>query len=326
MKKVDAHIHYDTSLDSDLVRQMLEEENAEAAAFLCIPKGSWSPTETDAFSFQSEIPIYIFGSISRKIYCQELKASDLTDELKRIKGMGCIGVKMLEGKPVVRKHWQIPDFDLPVWEDYWTALEQSQFPVVMHVNDPETFWDYSEAGSFARKAGWIYDNTYVGYEEQYRQMNEVLVRHPNLRILFPHFYFMSGRLSQLSVILERYPNVFIDITPGIELYLNLGRPGKMHDEAVSFFIQYQDRILYGTDIGARQVIKRQPAILNISESRARVRLITDFLEKKGEYILCDDGAYFTGQGNHILVGLGLSEKILSKVYRTNFYHFINSEW
>ena len=52
--------------------------------------------------------------------------------------------------------------------------------------------------------------------------------------------------------LEQFRGMRIDITPGIELYYNLSR---QHREEKSFFEQYQDRILYGTDIGARQVVR-----------------------------------------------------------------------
>ena len=88
---------------------------------------------------------------------------------------------MLEGKPNIRKYYPIPDFDQSVWEDYWAYLEQEQISVYMHVNDPEEFWDASQVTEFAKKAGWFYDETYVNNEDQYRQMQNVLERHPKLR-------------------------------------------------------------------------------------------------------------------------------------------------
>ena len=234
--------------------------------------------------------------------------------------MGCDGIKMLEGKPNVRKEYPIPDFDDEIWEEYWDVLEKRQIPVYMHVNDPEEFWDESKVSEYARKAGWFYDETYVNNEDQYRQMQEVLKRHPRLRILFPHFFFLSKDLGRLAAIFDRYPNVHTDVTPGIELYYNLS---DQEEEAKAFFAKYQDRICFGTDIGARSLIYEEPIPLSIEESRSRLELTTRFLEEKGDYILSPDGYYFTEGKERLMHGLGLTPEILKKIYHDNFLKFIS---
>lgn len=190
----------------------------------------------------------------------------------------------------------------------------------MHVNDPAEFWDESRVSAFAKKAGWFYDETYVNNEDQYRQMGQVLAKHPRLRILFPHFFFFSEQLERLGAILDRYPNVQIDVTPGIELYYNLS---ERHDQAVKFFEKYQDRICFGTDIGARSVIAEQEKPLSLEESESRMKLITGFLETKGDYVLHPDGYYVAGDRDRVMHGLGLSREILEKIYETNFLKFID---
>ena len=97
---------------------------------------------------------------------------------------------------------------------------------------------------------------------------------------------------------------------------------KVEENAKSFFEKYQDRILYGTDIGARSVIKKEKALLSIEESRARVSLVTGFLEEKGEYLLYPD-AYYAGDSPRVMHGLGLSQVQLKKMYEENFLIFID---
>lgn len=171
---------------------------------------------------------------------------------------------------------------------------------------------------FAKKAGWFYDSTYINNEEQYRQILQVLENHPKLRILFPHFFFLSKQLDRLSEILDRYQNVYIDITPGIELYYNLSA---QQEKAKRFFDRYQERICFGTDIGARAVIKKEPTFLSIEECESRMHLITGFLETKGPYILKPDGYYVAGSEERQMCGLGLQEEILDKIYEKNFLRF-----
>lgn len=62
----------------------------------------------------------------------------------------------------------------------------------------------------------------------------------------------------------------------------------------------------------------------MKESRARAELITRFLETKGDYILEADGYYVKEKEPTLMHGLGLSEKILEKIYSTNFMDFIGA--
>lgn len=319
---IDAHIHYAASLEAGRLNKIINRYNYKGVALLCIPKGDTLPVEADAFAFQkqSEVPVYIFGGIDRSVYRQpESQMRELLVlEAKRLIDMGCTGIKMLEGKPNIRKQFPVPDFDSGIWEGYWEMLEKYQIPVYMHVNDPEEFWDERKATEIAKKAGWCYDHTFVNNEEQYQQVLQVLARHPDLKILFPHFFFLSKNLDRLEAILERYPHVYIDVTPGVELYYNLSGRQK---RARQFFVKFQDRICFGTDIGARSVIYQEPIPLSIEESIGRIELVTRFLETGGDYMLQPDGHYVTGEKERQMHGLGLDKGILEKVYEKNFLTF-----
>lgn len=322
MKKIDGHIHFAEDLGVERLNAVIEELQLEGVALQCIPKGGRRATEEDAFAFQKQakVPVWIFGGINRRIYERENGLEEaLANEIERILKMGCVGIKMLEGKPDVRKNVPVPDFHLPVWEKYWSIAEKKQIPIVMHVNDPEEFWDPEKVSEYAKKVGWFYDETYINNEAQYAQMEEVLLRHPGLRILFPHFFFLSKQIPRLSRWMERFPNLRIDVTPGIELYYNLS---ERSDEAKAFFEKYQDRICYGTDIGARSVILQKNAPLSYEESRARNALITQFLENENDYIQEVDGYYVREGEPRLMHGLGLPEQVLEKIYRRNFLEFI----
>lgn len=322
--KIDGHIHFSEDLGFERLEQIIKEQKLSGLALLCIPKGSVRAVEADAFSAgkRCRIPVWVFGGIDRTIYERKDIAAALLAEIDRLTGLGCTGIKMLEGKPDVRKNCKIPDFDAAVWEPYWAELERRQLPVIMHINDPEEFWDVQKVSEYAKKAGWFYDETYVNNEAQYTQILNVLERHPGMRILFPHFFFLSKQLPRLAGILERFKEVRIDITPGAELYYNLSEDVMA---ARDFFETYQDRICYGTDIGARSVIWREAKPLSIEESRAREALITRFLETRGDYILEADGCYIEEKEPTLMHGLGLPDTILDKIYSKNFQAFISRQ-
>ncbi len=319
---IDGHIHYIEYMGESRLNKVIEDNHYEAVALQCIPSAAGKPVEEDAFRFQKQckVPVYVFGGLDRSVFClppDKLKEA-LVNEAVRLMKMGCVGIKMLEGKPNIRKQFPIPDFDKDVWENYWDYLESKQIPVCMHVNDPEEFWDESRVSAYAREAGWFYDETYINNEEQYRQIFAVLNRHPRLRILFPHFFFFSEQLERLGAMLDTYPNVYIDITPGSELYYNLSEQQKA---ASVFFEKYQNRICFGTDIGTRVIVAKEEQELSMEESASRIRLITEFLENKGDYPLRPDGHYITAK-DRTMHGLGLSEHTLELIYKKNFLNFI----
>ena len=295
---IDGHIHYIEYMGAERLNRIAEEYQYDGIALQCIPDSAGRETLDDAFRYREQCPVtvYIFGGIRRELYRlpeDKLKTA-LVQEVQELMAKGCTGIKMLEGKPNIRKYYPIPDFDQSEWEDYWAYLEQEQIPVYMHVNDPEEFWDASQVTEFAKKAGWFYDEPYVNNEDQYRQMQNVL---------------------------DRFENVRIDITPGSELFYNLSEDQK---HAVQFFEKYQDRICYGSDIGARVLVAEEPKLLSMEESRSRIRLITEFLETKGDYPLRPDG-YYISATDRTMHGMGLDKEILDKIYNKNFLHFIKAE-
>lgn len=319
---IDGHIHYVKTMNPEKLNTLIRRKGLSGVALQCIPMADNLPVEEDAFAFadQAEVPVYVFGGIRRDIYRMQTEdlAGALVDEAKRLMERGCAGIKMLEGKPQIRKNHPIPDFDLPVWEAYWNYVEENRIPVYFHINDPEEFWDREKISQHALESGWLYDETFVNNEDQYRQMEQVLRRHPKLRVVFPHFYFFSGQLARLGNMLDTFPEMRIDVTPGIELYYNLSRQAAA---AERFFQTYQDRILYGTDIGAREVVRSRGDELSLEEAESRMRLIRGFLETKGAYVLEADG-YYVADGPTQMHGLGLEKTVLEKIYEKNFLRLV----
>ncbi len=152
-------------------------------------------------------------------------------------------------------------------------------------------------------------------------MFAVLACHPGLRLQLAHLFFFSAQLPRLSALLRRYPEVRVDLTPGIELYTNLA--GDI-PAARAFFEEFGTRILYGSDIGSRASIAQPPRPLDSSESAARVDVIRTFLEtpENEPYTLLPDGRYLFRIAPTPMRGLGLSSEALEQVYGGNARMFL----
>ncbi len=319
---IDGHIHYAHYSYADSLMAILDDAGIDRLGVVCTPDEQRLSLVPDALHLKAMHPeqVYVFGGldISPLFMTPDIAGEAFAHYVDVLCEMGVDGIKMIEGKAEIRKRLPIPDFDDPVYAPYWEKLAQAQVPLVFHVNDPEAFWDAERVPDWAREMGWYYgDGTYIDNEDQYRQVLSVLDRHPDLHINFAHFFFLSAQLDRLGGYLDRYPNMRVDLTPGIEMYFNFAaNPQQTRD----FFIKYQDRILYGTDIGARALLADREAGIETEESLARIEVVRGFLENEGPFNLTHQGFLFGGPEANFF-GIQLPGDVLDKIYYQNFIKF-----
>lgn len=324
----DAHVHYAKTHGDALFKQILQENGITAFALQCIPQMDFTPVTPDALRFKRQHPgnCFVLGELSRKAYSRHqgdaaAMADSLLNQAKRLMASGCDGIKLLEGKPDIRRKFPIPDFDSPAWAPFFAYAQQEGIPLTLHLNDPPEFWDKSRMNPYAIKEGWFYGEDTISNLEQYRQLAAVFSRYPLLKMQLAHFYFMYDDLPALARMLDDYPNLHLDLTPGIEIYYSLSR---QREEARAFFERFQNRILFGTDIGSRAGIARPPKAINPLESSPRVSIIRQCLETEGPYTLKPDGHYLFNIPERQMQGLGLHPKLLKRLYHDNAWAYFGS--
>ncbi len=151
--------------------------------------------------------------------------------------IGFDGIKILY-KPDVTKAVRLPIND-GFYEPMFSAAEKDKTPFMWHLADPAEFWE-AKVGAH----GGFGDGSYYSFEEHFYQAFDVIKRHPNLRVTFAHFLFLAEDPESLEKIFEKFPEVFIDVTPGTEMYDTFTEKSNFYRE---FFKKHNTRILYGTD-------------------------------------------------------------------------------
>ena len=319
---IDGYVQCARHSYGDSLMSILSDTGIEKLAVVCTPDLNRLSLVPDALHLKAQYPdkVYVFGGmdISPLFMMPDNCGEVFAQYVDVLAAMGADGIKMIEGKAQIRKQLPIPDFDSPIYAPFWEKMAETQMPLIFHVNDPEEFWDCEKVPDWAREMGWFYgDGTYVNNEDQYQQVLNVMDRHPDLNVTFAHFFFLSAQLERLASYLDKYPNMHVDMTPGIEMYHNFAlSPQEVHD----FFIKYQDRILYGTDIGARALLHDREGGIEREESMARIEVIRGFLEKDGPFTLSHEGFLFGGQ-EAVFHGINLPDEILDKIYFRNFTEF-----
>lgn len=243
---------------------------------------------------------YAFGGLN---YRYEY---DFAKELDELWNIGFDGMKMVENKPTLRKQIGIP-FNDPRYDEFYASLEKRQITLLSHVGDPEEFWDRKQIPEWAVAAGYFYgDGTFPAKETLYEEVEDVLTRFPGMKVILAHLFFMSADLERLDALMERHPNVSVDIVSGSEMYFNFA---KRTEDWRSFFLKYQDRIIYGTD-NMNLYDKEERNNADVTNAMQQ-----GYLETAGRVVAWDK----------YTVGTSLPEEVLKKIYRDNFVRLVKGQ-
>lgn len=229
---------------------------------------------------------------------------DLVSQAEQLISAGFDGIKLF-GKPTARSVYDLP-FTHDSYRELYSFCLERDVPILFHVGDPSNFWSPKYCPQSARDNGWYYGGeNFPSLEQLYEEVESFMRDFPKLRILFPHMLFMSDDLSRLNDMLERYPNMRTDITPGTEMYFNMNLRRK---EAREFFIKNAGRILFGTDNGGLASALEG----NTASCIGKVANMKRFLSTEDPFIW----------GNTGVAGLGLPEAALNALYYQGFEDFL----
>jgi len=315
---VDGHIHFPHKELMDDFLAVMDTLGLARANLVGLPDPQMVNQNPALIHFKAHWPdrVYICGALDYTQFWADAARGpeSLADQIAALKAIGFDGLKLVEGKPMVRKLLGLP-FDGAEYARMWAALEDLGLPVVFHVGDPEEFWDADRCPDWARNRGWFYgDGTYSLKEDLYAEVDRVLARQPGLKVILAHFYFLSADLARAGAFLDAHPHVCFDLTPGVEMYLNFA---SNLDAARDFFVRYQDRLIYGTDIGAIATMADPSQGLDRAESLGRAWVVRQFLETDETFTAPEGVGHWLGMDAGGFHGIALPADVLVKIYRAN---------
>ncbi|WP_339925970.1 amidohydrolase family protein [uncultured Cyclobacterium sp.] len=208
--------------------------------------------------------------------------------LKIFKSLG-LNVQDVNGERVPINH---PDLDA-----IWAKCGELGIPVLIHAADPASFWDPMDGNN----ERWLElklrpnrkraaDNP-APFDQIIAEQHAIFKKHRNTTFINAHMGWMANDLAKAAKHLDEYPNVNFGIAAVIAEF------GRQPRAARKFFIDYQDRILFGKDA------------YNQEEFYTYFRV----LETEDEYF----PYYKKYHAYWRMYGLGLPDEVLKKVYYKN---------
>ena len=252
MKKIlDSHLHISKWGELDFFTcfdSYCKEQNLESVNICSIPLCQSNVCNNILLGFYklARPNTYVHGGIEFiEVPIDNMpQGMDAVSQYKELMELGFDGIKMLEGKPTEHKRVG-GNLNHPSMNALYAQMEKDGTHLLMHVNDPDEFWDIERAPGWAVEQGWTYtDGTFASYEEIQRQTIKILEDHPNLSLTLAHFFFCGKTPEILEKLFSLYKNFCVDLTPGGEMYVEFQ---KNPDYYKDFFDKYYDRLIFGTD-------------------------------------------------------------------------------
>ncbi len=310
---IDCHVHLGDLASVDHMLEIREQVGFDRINLVCIVDPRRGSGHAQALVAKAKAPdgFYCFGGLDHAAAASggKAQAPPLAEQVDRLLEAGCDGIKLIEGKPTSRGRLGFA-LDGDYYRDFFARAEQRDVPLLWHVGDPEEFWDPATTPKWALDHGWGYGKGDVPKQQLYEEVEAVLGRHPRLRVIFAHFYFLSADLPQARDFLAAHPNASIDLAPGVEFLFNLSREP---EAAREFFMAHAGRIVFGTDISSGAAVE---------QATARADLVRRFLESDESFTVPPEADELLEPGGKTEIrGLDLPGEVLEKIYHGNFESF-----
>jgi predicted TIM-barrel fold metal-dependent hydrolase len=247
----------------------------------------------------------------------------LAEELSVAKEMGAVGLKIPKGLGL---GYPAPDgqsvlaVDDPKLDPLFEEAGKLGMPVAIHTGDPKAFWlppdeKNERIDELRAHPEWSFFGEPVpSWQGLYDQFERRVARHPKTIFIGVHFGNDPEDPVNVGRMLDKYPNLYIDTAARVP---EIGRQDatKMRQ----FFEKYQDRILFGTDLG---VGPTQDDMMYGSNGASPPTLDDErrYFESTWRYFETSDKQFESPtpiQGRWKIDGLGLSEQVLRKLYFDN---------
>ncbi len=314
---LDCHVHMRSLADEEPLLAIHEATGIEKIVLVSIQNAEQGTGLPQSLYMKARHPgqFFVFAGLNHaeKLSGGKVTGPSLAEQATAYLAMGCDGIKMIEGKPTSRQKMDVPVTD-PYFAEYWAAAEELGAPIVWHVNDPEEFWDPETLPGWAKERNWGYGPEDVQKEQLYDEVDEVLAKHPALRIVFAHFYFLSADLPRAARFLDAHPTVSFDLTPGIEMLHNISRDP---DAGREFFLEFADQIIFGTDLSSSQ---------SVEEGIARAGIVYRWLESDDEFRVPEEADFLLGSPEDGAIrGMSLPDDVLDGIYHGNLARLVGEK-
>ncbi|HID07868.1 MAG TPA: amidohydrolase [Armatimonadetes bacterium] len=316
---IDAHAHIAPEL-VDRAIQLMDANGITAVVNLSGAFDGQLSAELRAFKRYPD-RIYTFAGVDFRGFGEASWLSHACQQLERAVYAGAVGLKFHKSLGLI--HHDCNGKLIPVDDERLAPVIEKAgelgIPVAFHTADPRAFFEpFNEDNERWEELRlnphwWFGDRSKYPYDwwTLLHQLENVIKRHCNVIIIGVHFGNSAEELDYVASLLERYPNYYVDVAA------RLGEIGRHDVERVrDIFIRFQDRILFGTDLGVRE-----PLMLGAPQGfKPTDEDVRKFYNSHWRFFETSDSNIphpIPIQGRWMVNAINLPREVLAKLYRRN---------
>ena len=235
---------------------------------------------------------------------------------------GAVAVKVWKNIGMVYrdKNNKLIMIDDPKFDPIFRMLAEKKVPVLGHLGEPKNCWLPLEEMTTNNDRNYFRNNPQYhmyqhpelpSYEEQIAARDRMLEKNPDLTFVGAHMGSLEWSVDELAKRLDRFPNM------AVETAARMGQifyqTASERDKVRNFFIKYQDRILYGTDMGASGGENAEGLGKELRETWMR----------DWKYFVTDDTLSST-LVEQPYQGIKLPQEVVEKIYYKNAVKWLNA--
>ncbi|HGY55325.1 MAG TPA: hypothetical protein ENK44_06480 [Caldithrix abyssi] len=336
IKKIDVHTHIDN--DARFLREFLDDYNMKVVT-LCtggLDTARLNFRMKGARRFANKQPRYYAWVTSFELVNRNDPdwTENIIQQLKDDFAHGAVGVKIWKeiGMGIKDAEGNYIQVDDPMFEPIFKFISDQGKTLIAHIGEPIQAWMPTYPISKDRPGVYwakhpqfsFWDKPDLpSFSEIMAARDHIIARNPNLRFVGAHLGSLEFDVNEIEKRLEKYPNFAVEIG-GRMRYLMWQARGKVRE----FFIKYQDRIMYGTDLAAGDFRwdgkkGRKSSEKEIEKNLQRLHyrhnlffryLATDDEIPWGNYII---GDHALPEPTYTVKGLALPKEVLKKIFYDN---------
>lgn len=315
---IDAHVHVFKS-DAQF-QDMLDQLNLKLLNILVVDdtlsyRKELQPQVTDALALMrsSKGHIAFCTTFDPYKFNSPSFTSDAINQINHNFDQGAIAVKLWKnvGMEIKDSNGHFIFADNPKFEPIYRDIAAHGKTLLTHQAEPDVAWGPPDPADpswsyYQENPQWYLGNKkgFPSKKEILAARDRVLAKNPKLKMVGVHLGSMERSLPDIAARLDRYPNFAIDVAARMEYLMLTPR-----EDVRKFFIKYQDRILYGTDMDVSPDA-------NISEDVNEWRSV---YARDWKFLATDETQTL---GKKQVQGLALPKPVLQKIFHDNAVHWI----
>jgi len=238
---------------------------------------------------------------------------------------GAVGVKVWKNIGMVVRDSQhhLVMLDDRRFDGVMNHLEARHIPLVAHQAEPKNCWLPLDQMTTENDRSYFRDHPeyymYLhpempSYESLMAARDRFVARHPKLIFIGAHMASLEWSVDVLSQFLDKYPNASVDLAARmtqVQYQSNADR-----EKVRQFFLKYQDRLLYGTDLTEDPPDPHQRAQNPPSDGTPFDVEADKFWRSDWQYLATPEVQHIEALKADVR-GLSLPKSVIDKIYYSN---------